>query len=95
MAKDMKYGQVTLERGHIGDDEPVVVFRARDKILHELLFKYYQLCLKAGSPQFHLDLIEQRAAEIANWQHAHASEVRSPASEGYQRYMEKPEGTEL
>lgn len=36
MAVDRKYGRVTLERGTIGEDEPVVVFRAQDKMLPEL-----------------------------------------------------------
>ena len=30
MGIDAKYGRVTTERGDIGEDEPVVVFRAQD-----------------------------------------------------------------
>jgi hypothetical protein len=37
MAVDKKYGRVTLENGSIGEDEPVVVFRAQDVVLPRLL----------------------------------------------------------
>lgn len=37
MAIDLKYGRVTLENADIGEDEPVVVFRARDALLPKVL----------------------------------------------------------
>jgi hypothetical protein len=59
MAIDRKYGRVTLEHGaHIPDDEPVVVFRARDKLLPKVLAYYRLFCWKAGSPRRHLELID-------------------------------------
>lgn len=65
---DAKYGRVTLERGTIPDDEPVVVFRAQDKLLPKLLDIYRFLCEIAGSPERHLDLIRNSAANIRAWQ---------------------------
>lgn len=81
MGIDGKYGRVTTERGTIGDDEPVVVFRAQDKMLPALMDAYRDMCADAGSPQLHLDLIEQSAANIRAWQADHFTQV--PQSAGY------------
>lgn len=68
MGYDGKYGRVTLERGAIGEDEPVVVFRAQDRLLPKLLKVYKILCELAGSPQHHLDLIHESAMRVKAWQ---------------------------
>jgi hypothetical protein len=81
MAEDLKYGKVTLERGTIGENEPVVIFRARDKLLPKVLAYYHLFCLKEGSPKKHLDLIMQRHEEIKDWQNK--NETKVPASDGY------------
>jgi hypothetical protein len=81
MAQDLKYGQVNLERGSIPDDEPVVVFRARDETLPALLETYYLLCKMSGSPRKHLDLVAQRRQEILAWQDDNPTQV--PASANY------------
>jgi hypothetical protein len=79
MAIDRKYGRVTLERSTIGEDEPVVVFRARDTLLPKLLKIYRILCELAGSPQHHLDAIHDSAMQVKEWQAAHQTQV--PQSE--------------
>lgn len=81
MANDLKYGKVILEKGTIGEDEPVVVFRARDKLLPKVLAYYHLFCIKAGSPDKHLNLIMQRIREIEEWQNVNPTQI--PASEGY------------
>jgi hypothetical protein len=68
MGIDGKYGRVTLEHSTIGEDEPVVVFRAQDKLLPDLLKIYRILCKTAGSPDRHLDLIQESAEKIRAWQ---------------------------
>lgn len=68
MAIDSKYGHVTLEKGTIGDDEPVVVFRAQDALLPKLLDIYRFLCEIAGSPSHHLRLIRETAQTVKGWQ---------------------------
>jgi hypothetical protein len=83
MAIDKKYGEVTLQHGDIPADEPVIVFRARDSVLPALLAQYHTLCTQAGSPVFHLDLIEARYGEIMAWQADHSEQVRIPSSDGY------------
>jgi len=68
MGYDRKYGKVTTEHGNIGENEPVVVFRAQDKLLPKLLAYYHLFCLKAGSPRRHLDIILNTKEVIEDWQ---------------------------
>lgn len=75
MAYDRKYGMVTTEYGDIGQEEPVVVFRAQDKLLPKLLKMYRILCELAGSPQHHLDIIHDTAMVVKQWQREHPSRV--------------------
>jgi hypothetical protein len=85
MAEDLKYGHVTLEHGDVGEDEPVIVFRARDVALPALLDFYHTLCRALGSPQRHLDLVETRRHDILAWQEANGSRV--PTSESSRGWM--------
>jgi hypothetical protein len=84
MAIDNKYGRVTLEKGTIGEDEPVVVFRAQDKLLPKLLKVYRYFCELAGSPQRHLTAIDEAAWRVKYWQTDHPT--KTPSSDGYQVY---------
>jgi hypothetical protein len=68
MAKDLKYGHVTLEHGSIGEDEPVMIFRAKDRLLPGLINLYLMMCQDAGSPQRHLDLVAENRDIIQAWQ---------------------------
>jgi hypothetical protein len=65
---DNKYGKVIVPNSTIGEDEPVVVFRAQDKLLPDLLKVYRIMCKLAGSPERHLDLIHDSAEKIRAWQ---------------------------
>jgi hypothetical protein len=81
MPIDNKYGRVTLEnQRNIGDDEPVVVFRAQDRLLPKLLKVYRYFCELAGSPQRHLAAIDEAAAVIKAWQAENPT--RTPSSDG-------------
>lgn len=68
MAIDNKYGRVTTEHGNIGEDEPVVVFRAQDELLLPLLHIYRSLCQDAGSPERHLSIIDDTFNKVLTWQ---------------------------
>jgi hypothetical protein len=81
MGYDGKYGKVTTEHGDIPDDEPVIVFRARDLMTKALLERYDSLCREAGSPQRHLDLIEKTYNTFLDWQRDNPGKVRVPDSE--------------
>lgn len=80
MAIDAKYGRVTLENGDIGENEPVVVFRARDNQLPKLLLYYHLFCAKVGSPKKHLGLIMSTRETILKWQEDNPTLVRVPRS---------------
>jgi hypothetical protein len=75
MAIDRKYGRVTLERGTVGEDEPVVVFRAQDVLLPQLLRLYLRVCIAAGSPPHHLDGIDATWDDVVHWQREHRTQV--------------------
>jgi hypothetical protein len=81
MAIDSKYGRVTLEQGNIGEDEPVVVFRAQDGLLPKVLAYYHLFCVNAGSPRHHLDLIMDARERVILWQLDHKTKV--PSSDAF------------
>ena len=81
MAIDLKYGRVTLENSTIGEDEPIVVFRASDVLLPKVLAYYRLFCNQAGSPKKHLDLIDVTQLQVLDWQKENVTRV--PSSENY------------
>lgn len=86
MAIDGKYGRVTLEKGTVGEDEPVIVFRAQDKLLPEVLNAYMRLAIHAGCPERHLEAIEDAKNAIEDWQKDNPTQV--PQSKGYGKEIE-------
>jgi len=80
MPIDLKYGRVTVERGTIGDDEPVVVFRAQDRLLPKLLKVYRYFCELADSPAHHLQAIDDAAMMVKAWQADHPTKTPSSDS---------------
>jgi hypothetical protein len=75
MAVDAKYGHVSTEHGAIGDNEPVVVFRAQDELLPKVLAYYHLFCVKAGSPRHHLDAIMDARERVLEWQKEHHTQT--------------------
>lgn len=92
MPIDNKYGRVTLEHGNIGEEEPVFIFRAQDIILPRLLGAYLQLCVEAGSPIQHLQLILKGLEQIQDWQDTH--NPRIPDSTSYYERIDDPDSVE-
>lgn len=82
MAQDLKYGEVTVERDSdlpLNDsDEPVVVFRARDQLLKDLLYYYAQMCSVAGCDPTHLDAIRLAQNNVEDWQIKNSSLTKLP-----------------
>ncbi len=82
MARDRKYGAVTTEFGDFPhQDEPVVLFRAKDKLLIPTLQIYSVLCTVDGSPQKHIDLITATIDDVGYWQRAWPGQT--PQSKDY------------
>jgi len=84
MAIDNKYGKITTEFGNIGEDEPVVLFRARDVLLPDVMAYYLHKCAERGSPKKHLDLIRSTEGIVGAWQEANPDKVQVPQSADYQ-----------
>lgn len=89
MAIDKKYGRVTVEYAGPEEDEQVIVFRATDANVPNLLRFYYELCEVSGSPQHHLDLIKSTHDEIVQWQRDNPGRVRVPNSNRYIERIQK------
>ena len=85
MGIDRKYGRVTTEHGDIGANEPVVVFRAQDKLLPKVLAYYRLFCWKAGSPRRHLGFIDDAIGIVETWQAEHPS--KTPDSEKSREWL--------
>lgn len=82
MGFDRKYGNITTEHGDIPDDEPVFVFRGRDRFLPDVLAYYFQLADSQGSGQHHCGLIEDAREKLLQWQHQNSEKLRTPDSSG-------------
>lgn len=81
MAHSLKYGEVTTERGTFGKDEPVFVFRARDKTLVNVLSMYRSMCVNRGCEAAHVNAIEDAILAVAAWQADPGNHVRLPDTE--------------
>jgi hypothetical protein len=92
MAIDHKYGRVTLEHGTIGEDEPVVVFRAQDTLLSRVLAYYIMFCLQVGSPRHHIDSIQEARDKVISWQKANPDLVRVPNSNAFVKRIGRDKG---
>ncbi len=68
-----------LDGTPIPDDEPLILFRAKDALLlPQLLEDYRALCRQSGSPAQHLEGITDRITVIKQWQDEHEEIVRRP-----------------
>lgn len=59
---------------------PVIVFRAQDEILPDLLDWYRLECAKRGSPQRHLHAIDDARAAVFEWQQHNRTQVPQSAT---------------
>lgn len=76
-AQDEKYGTIAAENGEFHEDEPVVLFRAQDAKLLEVLDGYAELC-NGLSPPEHLANILNSRQRVQEWQDAHPELVKVP-----------------
>lgn len=81
---DLKYktsGDITkLDGTPVPEDEPLILFRAKDKLLIPLLEHYQQICSQAGSLPKHMDLLQKRIDEIKKWQAEHPERMNFPGT---------------
>jgi len=65
---DNKYGRVLTEFGHFEEGEPLFIFRARDKLLIDVLEYYKYQCVLAKSPPRHIAGIVDVIVKVTEWQ---------------------------
>jgi hypothetical protein len=79
---DRKYqtsGDITKVDGTpIPTDEPLILFRGKDKLLPQLLEDYRRLCEEAGSPSEHLTALDEQIKTIKSFQAANTDKVKVP-----------------
>ena len=70
-----KYGHVFTERGHFEDNEPIFIFRGRDKFTTVVLQHYIDLCEAAGISMDHINGVTVMKLVIAEWQRENGSKL--------------------
>jgi hypothetical protein len=79
---DTKYktsGDITrLDGTPIPKDEPLILFRGRDRLVVPMLEHYLQLRIEAGTSQERLALLREQMATIKEWQGAHTDRTQIP-----------------
>ncbi len=79
---DGKYktdGNITkLDGTPIPDDEPLVLFRAKDKLLPQLLEDYKQLCQDADCQAQQVETLGPLIQQVKDWQAANQDKVKLP-----------------
>lgn len=81
---DLKYqtsGDITkLDGTPVPEDEPLILFRAKDNQLVAMLDYYKKLCTDAGSLPKHMELLQKRIDEIKKWQAEHPERMNVPGT---------------
>ncbi len=62
----------------IPDDEPLILFRARDRNAVLMLLEYRRLCVADGCNDFQLDGIDDRIAAFVEFKTAHPERMKQP-----------------
>ena len=79
---DGKYktdGNITkLDGTPIPDDEPLVLFRAKDKLLPQLLEDYKKLCQDGGCQAQQVETLGPLIQQVKDWQAANQDKVKLP-----------------
>lgn len=82
MAYDLKYGPIEIPGSSIGANEPVVIFRGRDKHLPKLMELYADLCSEDDDTEKHVALCERTKKDIEEYQKAYGAVTPMSASYG-------------
>lgn len=77
MLLDRKYnGVIAKNDGTIVQD--AIVFRAKDKLVPDMLLHYKELCIKAGCNTLHIDEITALYRRVITYQHQQSDLVKVP-----------------
>ncbi len=67
-----------LDGTPIPDDEPIILFRAKDKLTPQMLEAYKKLCLDAGCQPGQIESLDPMIEKFKNWQAANPDKVKLP-----------------
>jgi len=62
----------------IPEDEPLILFRARDRNAIKMLYHYRQICLADGCNEFHLVGIDNRIEAFEKFRDEHPDRMKQP-----------------
>jgi hypothetical protein len=62
----------------IPDDEPVILFRARDDLALPLLRHYKDLCVLSGCTDYQLDSMNKMIYQFENFKLVHPEKMKQP-----------------
>lgn len=69
------YDPIQDPRGKIGEDEPVMLFRARDVLAPAILAKYAELLRFHHAPPAMIDTVLAHEARMRQWQRANGCKL--------------------
>ena len=69
---------VKMDGTPIPDDEPLILFRAKDKLTPQLIENYKKLCQEADCPPQQVSSLDQLIQQFKDWQAANPDKVRIP-----------------
>lgn len=67
-----------LDGTPIPGDEPIILFRAQDKLTPQMLEVYKKLCLDAGCQPGQIESLDPMIEKFKKWQVANSDKVKLP-----------------
>jgi hypothetical protein len=74
----MKTAKSVIESAMQNDNEPIIIFRAKDGLTRDLLTKYIADCIANNCPQKHIAEMVNIREDFVNWQNNHEGKVELP-----------------
>lgn len=74
----MGYKQTDATLENTGDDEPIFVLVARDRLAPDLVEEWAAQAQAAGAPMGKVGEARRHAAEMRHWQHQNPDRVKTP-----------------
>jgi hypothetical protein len=73
---DPKYLVYEIQGDEISGDEPLLLFRARNKFALDILRIYKRMCIEGGCPLEHIEKIDNWIEAFQNFAIEHAENMR-------------------
>lgn len=78
-AKSQTTGELQkLDGTAIPEDEPLIMFRGKDKLLPQMLRYYNQISRDAGATEPQLTTVQAKIREVEQWQAANPAKLKVP-----------------